>query len=32
LRRVPEFKCDKCGTRMEFDDIPERYLSFLAET
>jgi anti-anti-sigma regulatory factor len=32
LRHVPDFKCDKCGTRMDFDDIPERYLSFLAET
>jgi hypothetical protein len=30
-RRVPEFKCDKCGLPMEFDDLPERYLSFLAE-
>ena len=32
VRRVPDFKCDKCSTRMEFDDIPERYLSFLAES
>jgi hypothetical protein len=31
VRRVPDFACDKCGARMEFDDIPERYLSFLSE-
>lgn len=28
---VPEFKCEKCGMPMEFDDLPERYLSFLTE-
>lgn len=32
FRKVPEFKCDKCGARMEFDDLPERYLSFLIES
>src|SRR6478672_1636367 len=26
---LPEFKCEKCGGKMEFDDLPERYLSFL---
>ena len=29
VRRPPEFNCEKCGGRMEFDDLPERYLSFL---
>jgi hypothetical protein len=29
LRRPPEFTCEKCGGTMEFDDLPERYLSFL---
>lgn len=28
---VPEFKCARCNTDMEFDDIPERYLAFLLE-
>ncbi|RMH44608.1 MAG: hypothetical protein D6689_02025 [Deltaproteobacteria bacterium] len=28
---VPEFTCDNCSTQMEFDDLPERYLSFLTE-
>ncbi len=32
LRSVPEFKCEKCGATMEFDDLPERYLSFLLES
>ena len=32
LRKVPEFACEKCGAAMEFDDLPERYLSFLNET
>jgi predicted RNA-binding Zn-ribbon protein involved in translation (DUF1610 family) len=32
FKRVPDFKCDKCGKEMEFDDLPERYLSFLGET
>jgi len=30
--KVPEFSCEQCGAVMEFDDLPERYLSFLAET
>jgi hypothetical protein len=30
--RAPEFGCDQCGSPMEFDDLPERYLSFLNET
>jgi hypothetical protein len=30
--RVPAFSCEKCGEPMEFDDLPERYLSFLTET
>ena len=29
---VPEFSCEKCGEPMEFDDLPERYLSFLSES
>ncbi len=28
---VPEFRCEQCGELMEFDDLPERYLSFLSE-
>ncbi len=28
---VPEYKCEQCGMSMEFDDLPERYLSFLSE-
>lgn len=28
---VPGFTCDKCSRSMEFDDLPERYLSFLSE-
>lgn len=30
-RKVPPFPCEKCGAMMDFDDIPERYLSFLNE-
>jgi hypothetical protein len=30
-RRPPEFTCEKCGGAMEFDDLPERYLSFLSD-
>lgn len=30
--KVPEYACEQCGSTMEFDDLPERYLSFLAET
>jgi hypothetical protein len=29
LRDLPEFSCGRCGAGMEFDDLPERYLSFL---
>jgi len=29
---VPDFVCDNCSEQMEFDDLPERYLSFLTET
>lgn len=28
---VPSFSCPECGDIMEFDDLPERYLSFLSE-
>jgi hypothetical protein len=28
---VPSFPCARCGGAMEFDDLPERYLSFLKE-
>jgi anti-anti-sigma regulatory factor len=28
---VPTFVCEKCSNEMEFDDIPERYFSFLKE-
>jgi hypothetical protein len=31
FRTMPEFKCEKCSAPMEFDDLPERYLSFLME-
>ena len=30
--RVPDYACEQCGAAMEFDDLPERYLSFLNET
>jgi hypothetical protein len=29
---VPDFACEQRGSAMEFDDLPERYLSFLAES
>jgi hypothetical protein len=29
---LPSFGCSQCGSAMEFDDLPERYLSFLAES
>jgi hypothetical protein len=29
--QLPAFGCSSCGAAMEFDDLPERYLSFLAE-
>ena len=28
---LPSFACPACHAPMEFDDLPERYLSFLAE-
>jgi hypothetical protein len=28
---VPTFRCRRCGGVMMFDELPERYLSFLAE-
>jgi len=28
---LPEFECENCHRTMEFDDLPERYLSFLSE-
>lgn len=28
---LPNFACVECQAPMEFDDLPERYLSFLAE-
>jgi anti-anti-sigma regulatory factor len=27
----PEFVCDTCKQTLQFDDLPERYLSFLTE-
>ncbi len=32
FHRVPEFVCEKCGSPLQFDDLPERYLSFLMES
>lgn len=31
-QEIPSFACSSCGATMEFDDLPERYLSFLAES
>lgn len=31
IDQVPEFTCERCQEPMEFDDLPERYLSFLME-
>jgi len=31
LDALPEFSCSSCSNAMEFDDLPERYLSFLTE-
>jgi hypothetical protein len=28
---VPSFPCPRCGRAMQFDELPERYLAFLAE-
>lgn len=30
--KAPEFACEQCSAAMEFDDLPERYLSFLNES
>jgi hypothetical protein len=27
----PAFACEKCREPLQFDDLPERYLSFLTE-
>ena len=27
----PEFRCERCKEPLQFDDLPERYLSFLTE-
>jgi len=29
---LPDFFCDECGEVLEFDDLPERYFAFMAET
>jgi anti-anti-sigma regulatory factor len=29
--RMPSFRCDTCGGELEFDEVPDRYLSFLLE-
>lgn len=29
--RLPEYNCPKCNEPMEFDDLPDRYLSFLVD-
>ena len=31
LRQAPTFACERCPGTMELDDLPERYLSFLAD-
>lgn len=31
IDQVPAFACERCHEPMEFDDLPERYLSFLME-
>lgn len=31
LRHPPTFACERCAGTMELDDLPERYLSFLAD-
>lgn len=31
VREIPHFRCSECNEVMEFDDLPERYLSFLSE-
>ncbi|WP_428267836.1 hypothetical protein [Haliangium sp.] len=31
VHEMPSFTCQRCQQPMEFDDLPERYLSFLME-
>jgi len=31
IAHVPSFRCERCGGVLVFDELPERYLSFLAE-
>jgi hypothetical protein len=31
VKKVPHFPCTECNEVMAFDDLPERYLSFLSE-
>jgi len=30
--KVPGFTCDQCGSPLVFDDIPERYFSFVVQS
>jgi hypothetical protein len=30
-RRPPELTCEKCSGKLELDDLPERYFSFLSD-
>jgi hypothetical protein len=30
-RRMPEFKCASCGGALDFDEVADRYLSFLQD-
>lgn len=32
LLRPPEVKCPQCGQDLDFDDIPQRYFSFVPQT
>ena len=29
--KVPSFSCERCGAELTFDDIPERYFSFILQ-
>ncbi len=29
--KVPSFRCEHCGAELTFDDIPERYFSFILQ-
>jgi anti-anti-sigma regulatory factor len=31
IYNVPDYECEKCSEPLEFDDLPDRYLAFLAE-